>query len=454
MSTTARETMFEYDPGRLREIAAMALACAREFGASGAAVDVSENSGLSVNVRKGRIETIEQNRDKGLGVTVYSGQRMGHASSTDFSPAALRETVNAAWQIARFTAEDPCAGLPDVDTLATSQPDLKVFHRWPITVDEAVDIARRAERAAFDTSPAIVNSEGASVTVNHGHFVAANTLGFTGGYRYSRHSIACAPIARRRGEMQRDDWYSSHCNPKRLADPEALGRYAAERALARLGARRLATRRVPVLFEAPLACGLLGHLVQAASGGALYRKASFLVDALGQALFPAHVDVVEDPHRPGESGSTPFDNEGVATHRRNVVEAGELKGYFLSTYSARKLGMKSTGNAGGSHNLWFASRATRRGDSFAKMLARLGTGLLVTDLMGQGVNYVTGDYSRGASGYWVEGGRIGYPVEEITIAGNLREMFRGIVAIGADEITRGTKRSGSVLIDEMAVAGS
>jgi PmbA protein len=211
---------------------------------------------------------------------------------------------------------------------------------------------------------------------------------------------------------------------------------------------------VPVLFEAPLACGLLGHFVQAASGGALYRKASFLVDALGQALFPEHVDVVEDPHRPGESGSRPFDSEGVATRRRKVVEAGELKGYFLSTYSARKLGMKSTGNAGGSHNLWFASRATRRGDSFEKMLAKLGTGLLVTDLMGHGVNYVTGDYSRGASGYWVEGGRIRHPVEEITIAGNLREMFRGIVAIGADEITRGTKRTGSVLIDEMAVAGS
>jgi PmbA protein len=446
--------MFEYDQARLREIADAVLGFAREFGASSAAVDVSENSGLSVNVRKGRIETIEQNRDKGLGVTVYCGQRLGHASSTDFSPAALRETANAAWQIARFTAEDPCAGLPDRDALATEQPDLKVFHRWPITVDEAVDIARRTERAAFDTSPAITNSEGASVSVSHGHFVAANSLGFVGGYRYSRHSIACSPIAGRRGEMQRDDWYSSHCNPARLADPEALGRYAAERALARLGARRLGTRRVPVLFEAPLACGLLGHFVQAASGGALYRRASFLVDSLGQRLFPEHVDIVEDPHRVGESGSTPFDNEGVATHRRHVVEAGELKGYFLSTYSARKLGMKTTGNAGGSHNLSLTSRATRRGDSFEAMLRRLGTGLLVTDLMGQGVNYVTGDYSRGASGFWVEGGKIAHPVEEITIAGNLRDMFRGIAAVGADEITRGTKRTGSVLIDEMAVAGS
>ncbi|RPH67149.1 MAG: metalloprotease PmbA [Burkholderiales bacterium] len=445
--------MFEYDHARMREIAESVLAFAREFGASDAAVDVSENSGLSVNVRKGRIETIEQNRDKGLGVTVYSGQRLGHASSTDFSPAALRETVNAAWQIARFTAEDPCAGLPERAMLATEQPDLEVFHQWPITVDDAVAIAQRAERAAFDTSPLIANSEGASVSVSHGHFVAANSLGFVGGYRYSRHSIACAPIARRRGEMQRDDWYSSHCNPARLADPQALGRYAAERALARLGAKRLGTRRVPVLFEAPLGCGLLGHFVQAASGGALYRRASFLVDSLGQALFPDHVDIVEDPHRVGESGSTPFDSEGVATHRRHVVEAGELKGYFLSTYSARKLGMKTTGNAGGSHNLSLTSRATRRGDSFEQMLKKLGTGLLVTDLMGQGVNYVTGDYSRGASGFWVDGGTIRHPVEEITIAGSLREMFRGIVAIGADEITRGTKRSGSVLIDAMAVAG-
>ena len=446
--------MFEYDQARLREIADSVLAFAREFGASGAAVDVSENSGLSVNVRKGRIETIEQNRDKGLGVTIYAGQRLGHASSTDFSPGALRETVSAAWQIARFTAEDPCAGLPDRDELATEQPDLKVFHEWPITVDDAVAIARRAERAAFDTSPSISNSEGASVSVSHGHFVAANSLGFVGGYRYSRHSIACAPIARRRGEMQRDDWYSSHCNPARLADPQALGRYAAERALARLRAKRLGTRRVPVLIEAPLACGLLGHLVQATSGGALYRRASFLLDSLGQELFPRHVDIVEDPYLLGESGSTPFDNEGVATRRRHVVEAGVLKGYFLSTYSARKLGMRTTGNAGGSHNLALASRATRRGDSLEAMLRKMGTGLFVTDLMGQGVNYVTGDYSRGASGFWVEGGKIRYPVEEITIAANLRDMFRGIVAIGADEITRGTKRSGSVLIDEMAVAGS
>jgi len=446
--------MFEYEESRLREIAAAVLGFAREFGATDSAVELSENSGLSVNVRKGRIETIEQNRDKGMGVTVYLGQRHGNASSTDFAPQALRETVKAAWEIARFTAEDPCAGLPDRDSLASEQPDLKLFHEWPITVEEAVALAQRAERAAFDTSPLIANSDGASVSVSHAHFVLANSLGFIGGYRYSRHSIACAPIARRRGEMQRDDWYSSHCNPARLADPQALGRYAAERALARLGAQRLATRKVPVLFEAPLACGLLGHLVQATSGAALYRRASFLLDSLGEVLFPDHIDVVEDPHRPGELGSAAFDSEGVATQRRHVVEAGRLKGYFLSTYSARKLGMKTTGNAGGSHNLSLASRTTRRGDTLPAMLRKLGTGLFVTDLMGQGVNYVTGDYSRGASGFWVENGSIRYPVQEITIAGNLREMFRDIAAIGTDVITRGTKRSGSVLIGQMSVAGS
>ncbi len=446
--------MFDHDQQRLREMAETMLRRARTLGATDAAVDVSENSGFTVNVRRGRVETIEQHRDKGIGVTVFVGKRRGHASSSDFSARSLEETVDAAWQIARFTAEDDCAGLPDSDTLATDYPELRLFHPWKIPVDEAVRIASEAEAAAFDTSPLIRNSEGASVSVSHGQFVSANTLGFSGGYPYSRHSISCAPIARRGRQMQRDDWYSSHCNPKKLADPAALGRYAAERALARLGARRLSTRKVPVLFEAPLACGLLGHLVQAASGGALYRQSSFLVNALGTELFPEHINIIEDPHRPGEPGSAPFDSEGCATHRRSVVESGVLRGYFLSTYSARKLGMKTTGNAGGSHNLHLASRKTKRADSLDAMLKKLGTGLFVTDLMGHGVNYVTGDYSRGAGGYWVEGGRIAYPVEEITIAGNLRDMFAGIVAVGADELTRGTKRSGSVLIDSMSLAGT
>jgi PmbA protein len=446
--------MFEHDPKALAGIAAVAIEQAREKGASACAVDVSENSGLSVNVRRGRVETIEQTRDKGLGVSVYFGTRRGHASTSDFSFDAVVEAVRAACDIARYTAEDPFAGLPDPDMLARDWQDPQVFYPWKIQADEAVELASTAEAAAFATSPLIRNSEGASVSVGHGQFVAANSLGFSGGYRYSRHSLGVAPIARRGRDMQRDDWYSSHSNPRKLADPAALGRYAAERALSRLGARRLTTRKVPVLFEAPLACGLLGHFVHATSGGALYRKTSFLLDTLGHAVFPDHVDVIEDPTLRAEAGSSPFDHEGVATRKRLVVEAGILKGYFLSTYSARKLGMQTTGNAGGSHNLRIVSHRTKRRDSLEAMLARMGTGLLVTDLLGQGVNYVTGDYSRGASGFWVENGRIAWPVEEITIAGNLRQMFHDIEAIGADEIIRGNKRSGSVLISEMSVAGS
>lgn len=446
--------MFEYDQSQLRESAEVMLRRARELGATGAAVDISESSGFSVNVRRGRVETIEQHRDKGIGVTVYLGQRRGHANSSDYSARSLAETVEAAYNIARFTAEDPCAGLPDPETLAVHPPNLDLFHPWAVSVEEAVALACAAEDAAFRTSPMIRNSEGASVTVGHGQFLSANSLGFAGGYPYSRHSIACAPIARRGRDMQRDDWYSTDCRADRLADPAALGRYAAERALSRLGARRLSTRHAPVLFESPIACGLLGHFVQAASGGALYRKASFLTERLGERVFAPHIDIVEDPHRRAESGSAPFDSEGCATARRRVVERGILQGYFLSTYSARKLGMKTTGNAGGSHHLRLLSSKRRKTDDLPEMLRKLGTGLFVTDLMGQGVNYVTGDYSRGATGFWVENGIIQYPVEEITIAGNLRDMFAAIVAVGADEITRGTKRSGSVLIQSMAIAGT
>jgi PmbA protein len=445
--------MFDHSRARFEELTRSVLDQAAGLGATAAATDVSESSGLSVNVRKGKVETIEQTRDKGLGVTVYVGTRRGHASTSDFSVHAVRETVKAAFEIARFTGEDPCAGLPDPDMLARKPMDLKLFHPWTIEADEAIELACRMEAAAFEVSPAIVNSEGAGVSVSHGHFVSANSLGFVGGYPYSRHSIACAPIARRGRAMQRDDWYSAARRSERLADPKALGRYAAQRALARLGARKLSSRKVPVLFESPLACGLIGHFVQAVSGGALYRKASFLLDSLGTQVFAPHLDIVEDPHRPEEFGSTPFDDEGVATAARSVVSGGILEGWFLSTYSARKLGMKSTGNAGGSHYLHFTSRETRPRDNLDAMLRKLGTGLFVTELLGHGVNGVTGDYSRGASGYWVEGGKIQYPVEEITIAANLKDMFRGIVAVGADEVVRGTKRSGSVLIEQMSVAG-
>jgi len=445
--------MFDHSRARFEEITQSVLQQAAGLGATAAATDVSESSGLSVNVRKGKVETIEQTRDKGLGVTVYVGTRRGHASTSDFSSKAVTQTVKAAFEIARFTGEDPFAGLPDPDTLARSHVDLDLFHPWLIDAEAAVALACRMEGAAFATSPAIRNSEGASVSVSHGHFVSANSLGFSDGYPYSRHSIACSPIAQRGRAMQRDDWYSSARHPDRLADPEAVGRYAAERALARLGARKLGTRKVPVLFESPLACGLIGHFVQAVSGAALYRKASFLVDSLGTQVFAPGVDIREDPLQPGEFGSTPFDDEGVVTRARDVVRGGVVQGYFLSTYSARKLGMKTTGSAGGAHHLRMTASGTRARDDLPAMLRKLGTGLFVTELMGHGVNNVTGDYSRGASGYWVEDGVIQYPVEEITVAGNLRDMFRGIAAVGADEVSRGARRCGSVLIEQMAVAG-
>jgi PmbA protein len=439
---------------QLRDIAQQTLDIARGLGATAAACEASESSGLSVTTRKMAVETIENTRDKGVAVTVYIGQRRGHASTSDFAPGALRESVQAAYDIARFTAEDDAAGLPDEDTLERSPVALDLFHPWSIETDDAIRIAQRAEQAAFDVNPHIVNSEGANIYASCGHFVLANTLGFVGGYPYSRHSISVAPIARNRSGMQRDDWYTAARRPTELAQPEAIGQYAAQRALARLGGHKLRTRQCPVLFEAPVACGLLGNFVQAASGGALYRKASFLVDGLGKPLFANHVTVREDPFIVRGLGSSPFDEEGVRGQRRDVVAAGVLNGYFLSTYSARKLGMKTTGNAGGAHNLQLLSARTQLEDDFAQMLRKLDRGLLVTELIGQGVNVVTGDYSRGATGFWVEGGRIRYPVEEITVAGNLRDMLRAIVAVGSDEVVRGGRISGSVLIDRMTVGGS
>jgi len=451
------DSVFTHGQDQLKQLAQDVLRYAKEKGASDAAVDISEGSGLSVGVRKGRIETIEQNKDKGIGVTVFLGGdrqvRRGNASTSDFSQQALKETVEAAYNIARFTAIDDCAGLPEADLLERQPRDLKLFSPWTISAEQAVAIAQRCEAAALETDPRIGNSEGAGVYVQHSHFVAANSRGFIGGYPFSRHTISVAPIAGKGAGMQRDDWYSSKRDPKKLAQPEAIGRYAAERALARLNARKLSTRKCPVLFEAPLAAGLLGAFVQAVSGGALYRKSSFLLDSLGQQVLPEHIQIVEDPHVIGGVGSAPFDEEGVRTVKRDVVRDGVVQGYFLSTYSARKLGMQTTGNAGGSHNLTLSSTRSGRGDTFAGMLKKMGTGLLVTELMGQGVNYVTGDYSRGASGYWVENGVIQYPVEEITIAGNMKDMLRHIVAVGRDTLVRGTKETGSILVESMTVAG-
>jgi len=456
-SSPNHDAGFAYRREQFQQIVEDVLAMARDLGASDAGAEVSEGAGLSVSVRKGELENVERNRDKSLGVSVYLGQRRGNASTSDFTPAALRQTVKAAYDIARFTAEDPAAGLPDAQDLATpaeAARDLDLFHPWAIDAAGAAEIALRAEKAAFAVDRRITNSEGAGVSAQQSHFWAGNSRGFRGGYASSRHSLSVAPIAGRGRAMQRDAWFSSMRDAAELASPEAVGRYAAERALSRLHGRRIPTGELPVLFESTAAAGLLGAFVQATSGGALYRKASFLLDCLGQQVLPAHVDLSEDPNVPKGKGSAPFDDEGVRTAPREVVSAGVVQGYFLSSYSARKLGMRTNGHAGGSQNLALTSRKTRPSDNLDAMLKKLHRGLFVTELMGQGVNYVTGDYSRGASGFWVDGGRIVHPVEEITIAGNLRDMLKGIVAVGADVYNMGSKSIGSVLLDHLKVAGS
>ncbi|GKT26136.1 metalloprotease PmbA [Acidovorax sp. SUPP3334] len=450
---------FSYTRPFFEDLVDRALAHARKLGATDAGAEASEGCGLSVSVRKGELENVERNRDKSLGVTVYIGHRRGNASTSDFSGAAIEQTVQAAYDIARFTAEDPVAGLPDEADIAPadSHRELELFHPWAVTSEEAARIAMECEAAALKTSRRITNSEGAGVSAQQSHFFSAHTRGFRGGYASSRHSLSVAPIAAlpgRNADMQRDAWYSSMRDAADLAAPATVGRYAAERALSRLGSRKIPTTQCPVLFESPLASGLLGGFVQAISGGALYRKSTFLLDSLGKQVLPKHIDVMEDPFVLRGKGSSPFDDEGVRVSARKVVDAGRVEGYFLSSYSARKLGMKTTGNSGGSHNLTLTSRRTRPGDDLDAMLKKLGTGLFVIELMGQGVNYVTGDYSRGASGFWVENGEIAFPVHEITIAGNLKDMLKGIEAVGADAYNYGAKTVGSILVNRMKVAGS
>ncbi len=445
-----RSQEFSYSQATLRSMVQDILDYAKSRGASASEVDISEGSGQSVTVRCGEVETIEYNRDKGVGVTVYLGQRRGYASTSDFSRSALQAAVDAALSIARFTAPDAAAGLPDEERLARTVADLDLFHPWNLPVSEAIEMARRCEAAAFAVSPMVRNSEGASVSTQQSQFVSANSLGFMGGYASSRHYLSCSVIAGEGDSMQRDDWYSTQRSAEDLAEPERIGEYAAQRALSRLGARKITTCETPVLFEAPLAAGLIGGFVHAVSGGNLYRKSSFLPGCLGHQVFSSKIHISERPHLLRGLASSPFDDEGVATQDREVVEAGVVRGYFLSTYSGRKLGMASSANAGGSHNL-----IVRPGPcDLLGLAALMGRGLLVTELLGQGVNHVTGDYSRGASGYWIENGEIAYPVQEITIAGNLREMLRGIVAVGNDVLVRGSKQTGSVLIDHMTLAGT
>jgi PmbA protein len=444
-STPARLTQPD-----LESIIDHALGEARARGATQAEAAVSQDTGLSVSVRLGEVETLEHQRDRSMGITVYFDKRKGSAGTADFSPEAVRATVAKACSIARFTAEDACAGLADAALMASAPPDLDLAHPWDITADRAIDLAKSCEAAALAFDPRINNSEGASVASHRGLHVYGNTHGFIGGYPTTSHTLSCVVLAGTGEDMQRDFWYSSSRDWHELQEPEVIGRESARRTIARLEPRKLATQRAPILFVPELARGLIGHFVAAIRGSSQYRQSSFLLDSVGQRIFPKDLQISERPHIHKAMGSAPFDDEGVATHDRELVADGVLTGYILSSYSARKLGLKTTGNAGGAHNLLVA--ANLAGGAKA-MLDRLGTGLLVTELMGQGVNTVTGDYSRGAAGFWVERGAIQYPVAEITIAGNLRDMFLRIAAVGDDIDVRGGTRVGSILLEELTIAG-
>ena len=434
----------------LESIIERALEEARARGASQAEAAVSQDTGLSVGVRLGEVETLEHQRDRSMGITVYFGQRKGSASTADFSLDAVRATVAKACSIARFTAEDSASGLADAALMTRTKLDLDLFHPWDVSADAAIEIAKACEAAALKFDPRINNSEGASLGTHQGLHVYGNTHGFVGGYPTTSHTLSCVVLAGTGEDMQRDYWYSSTRDWRELERAEAIGRESARRTIARLGPRRIRTRRAPVLFVPEIARGLIGHFVAAIRGSSQYRQSSFLLNAVGQQVFPPGFSIAERPHIPKAMGSAPFDDEGVATRDRELIADGILTGYILSSYSARKLGLETTGNAGGAHNLLVAPTLAGGADA---LLSRLGTGLLVTELMGQGVNMVTGDYSRGAAGFWVEEGSIQYPVAEITIAGNLREMLKGIAAAGDDVDVRGGTRVGSILLQEMTIAG-
>ncbi|MEG7362000.1 metalloprotease PmbA [Pseudomonas citronellolis] len=434
----------------LREQVERIVAEAKRQGATGCEVAVSLEQGLSTSVRQREVETVEFNRDQGFGITLYVGQRKGSASTSATGDEAIRETVAAALAIARHTSEDDCAGLADPALMARDLPDLDLYHAWSLTPDQAVERALACEAAAFDADPRVTKADGTTLNIHHGCRVYGNSHGFIGGYASTRHSLSCVMIAEGEGQMQRDYWYDVKRRGELLDSPESIGRRAGLRAASRLGARPVPTAEVPVLFAPEVAVGLFGHFLGAISGGSLYRKSSFLEGCLGQRLFPEWLTLDERPLLPGALGSASFDNDGLATYAKPFVENGTLVSYVLGTYSGRKLGMPSTANAGGVHNLFVS-----HGDEDQKaLLRRMGRGLLVTELMGQGVNLVTGDYSRGAGGYWVENGEIQFPVQEVTIAANLKDLFASILAIGNDVENRGNLHTGSVLVERMMVAGN
>jgi PmbA protein len=435
----------------LKNIVSESLELARKLGASQAEADVSLQKGLTTTVRLGEVETVEYQRDRGMGITVYFGKRKGSASTADLSARAVEETVEKACDIARYTAEDDCSGLADPEELARDIPDLDLDHPWDLPPEQAVETARECEAAGRVVDPRITNSEGASVSSHRGVRVYGNSHGFLEGYPSSSHSVSCVLLAQMGEDMQRDYWYASARDARELESSQSIGRKAGERAVARLGARKIATQKARVLYAPEVARGLVGHFLGAIRGSSQYRKSSFLLGASGQQIFPSFFELRERPHIKKALGSSPFDGEGVATRNRELVKDGVLQGYVLGSYSARKLGLKTTGNAGGTHNLLVESNTG--GMDLSALMRELGTGLLVTELMGQGVNGVTGDYSRGASGYWIENGVQSYPVHEITIAGNLKDMYRNIAAIGNDVDLRGGVRVGSILISEMTIAG-
>ncbi|HEY7377417.1 MAG TPA: metalloprotease PmbA [Steroidobacteraceae bacterium] len=447
--SAAQQAVVTLTRNDLEALVAYALEEARTERARQAEVGVSVDTGLNVTVRLGEVDTLEYQRDRGLGITVYFDHRKGSASTADLRREAVRDTVLKACSIARFTASDECAGLADAELMAREQPDLALSHPWDISPEASIEIARACEAAALAVDARIRNSEGASLGTHRGMRVYGNSHGFMGGYASTSHSVSCAVVASAGEEMQRDYWYTTARDWRELENAEQVGRESALRTIARLGSRKLTTRRAPVVFTPEMARGLVGHFLTAIRGGSQYRRSSFLLGAAGQQVFPAWLQISERPHIPKAIASSAFDNEGVATRDREIVRDGVLQGYVLSAYSARKLGLQTTGNAGGVHNLLVSHGA----DDQQALLRRMGSGLLVTELMGQGVNTVTGDYSRGASGFWVEGGQLQYPVHEITIAGNLRDMLLGIVAVGSDVDLRGAVRTGSMLLGEMTIAG-